>query len=70
MELSKYETEKLLEHYANSYVTYCGAIGHYKSERNEIRYKAIEKVLTQRGFTEQQLKDARAAGEFNGEGHA
>lgn len=68
MELSDYETKKLLQHYGNSYVTYCEAIGHGKAHRNEVRYQAIEKVLKQRGFTEQQLKDARAAGTYNGEG--
>lgn len=70
MDLSDYETEKLLQHYGNAYVTYCRAIGHGKSYRNEVRYQAIEKVLKQRGFTAEQLKEARAAGTFNGDGHA
>jgi hypothetical protein len=72
------DTNEIMQHLANAYVTSCNALGHHKSRANEIKVAQYKDQLCKLGIDVPDLSpwsdddsfkaQLRAIGQFNGEG--
>lgn len=63
-EIKSVKSKELLQYYSNAHITYLRAMGHTKSNKNEMAREAYKSEILKRGLD----LDATPKGIFNGDG--